>query len=96
MTYRIKPEYFSLWGDEANEDTVLTEDDLDMILGGWEKDFADVADQLIPEHFDQAVALMDDEIREAVHADLAPCSEALFAWEYCKRHERKYGEPFAV
>ena len=46
--------------------------------------------------FSAAVALMDDEIREEVHADLAPCTEQEFFTEYCKRHFAKYGEDFTV
>lgn len=45
---------------------------------------------------DAAIALMDDDIREAVHADLAPCTEQEFADEYCKRHLAKYGAEFEV
>jgi hypothetical protein len=43
-----------------------------------------------------AVALMDDEIREAVHADLAPCTDEEFLEEYMKRHLAKYGEEFTI
>ena len=46
--------------------------------------------------FDAAVNLMDDEIREAVHADLAPCADQEFIDEYVKRHEAKYGETFEI
>jgi hypothetical protein len=46
--------------------------------------------------YDQAVSLMDDKIREAVHADLAPCTEAEFLAEYMARHLEKYGEPFTI
>lgn len=46
--------------------------------------------------FDAAVNLMDDEIREAVHADIAPCTDQEFMDEYVKRHEAKYGEEFKV
>ena len=46
--------------------------------------------------FDVAVYLMDDEIREAVHADLAPCTDQEFIDEYVKRHEAKYGETFEI
>ena len=96
MTYKIKPEYFHLWGDEANEETTLDEDQIEMIARGWEKPVEEIIDQLIPDYFDSAVSFMDDEIREAVHADLAPCTEARFLWEYAKRHQQKYGEPFAI
>ena len=47
-------------------------------------------------NYDAAVALMDDEIREAVRADLAPCSDVEFLTEYMRRHEEKYGAPFIV
>ena len=46
--------------------------------------------------FEAAVSLMDDEIREEVHADLAPCTEQEFMDEYVKRHEAKYGETFEI
>ena len=44
--------------------------------------------------FESVVPGMDDEIRESVHSDLAPCSNQAFFDEYCKRHEEKYGVPF--
>ena len=46
--------------------------------------------------FEAAVNLMDDEIREALHAELAPCTEQEFFDAYCKAHEEKYGEKFAI
>ena len=47
-------------------------------------------------NFHVAVNLMDDEIREAIHNDMAPCSMQAFIDEYCKRHYEKYGEDFTV
>lgn len=46
--------------------------------------------------YDAAVNLMDDEIREAIHAELAPCTEEEFLEEYMKRHEEKYNEQFTI
>lgn len=46
--------------------------------------------------FEAAVNLMDDEIREALHAELAPCTEQEFFDAYCKAHEEKYGDEFAI
>lgn len=43
-------------------------------------------------NFDVAVNLMDDEIREQIHTDMAPCAEQDFFDEYAKRHEAKFGE----
>ena len=39
---------------------------------------------------------MDDDIREAVHMDVAPCTDVEFLAEYCRRHVAKYGEEFNV
>lgn len=41
--------------------------------------------------YDAAVELMDDDLREEVAADLAPCTEQEFFTEYCKRHAVKFG-----
>lgn len=46
--------------------------------------------------FDSAVMLMDEDIREAVHDDLAPCTNLEFMEEYMVRHEEKYGVAFVV
>jgi len=96
MKYTIKPEYLTLWGEDANEETMLTEDDIEMIARGWDKDVEDVIDQLEPYNFDSAVELMDDDLREELHEELAPCSDARFMWEYCKRHQEKFGEAFTI
>lgn len=45
-------------------------------------------------NFDAAVSLMDDEIREDVHSDLAPCTEQEFFDAYCAAHLVKFGEDF--
>lgn len=46
--------------------------------------------------YQAAVELMDDEIREQLHSDLAPCSDLEFLEAYMKAHEEKYGIPFVV
>lgn len=47
-------------------------------------------------YYDAAVELMDDEIREEVHADIAPCTDEEFLVEYMKRHKDKYGIDFTI
>lgn len=78
----------------------LTEDEVNAI---FEDFYAEVAEDVAEEaaatiiedgNFDAAVELMDDEIREAVHADLAPCSDVDFLKEYARRHFLKYGKRF--
>ena len=44
--------------------------------------------------YEAAVMLMDDDIREKIHSDLAPCTDQEFFHAYCKAHEEKYGEDF--
>lgn len=46
--------------------------------------------------FAVAETMMDDEVREAVHMDLAPCTEKEFFDEYAKRHEEKFGEEWEL
>ena len=46
--------------------------------------------------FSACVALMDDEIREALHMEMAPCSNQEFLDAYIQRHLEKYGEEFAI
>lgn len=46
--------------------------------------------------YDAAVELMDDDLREEVASDLAPCTEQEFFTEYCKRHAVKFGEPWEL
>jgi len=46
-TYIIKPEFLELYGPDANPMTILTEDDVEMIARGWEKDEYDILQQLI-------------------------------------------------
>lgn len=48
MTYKIKPEYAHLWGEDVTENTVITEADIEMITRGWETTKEAVIDQLIP------------------------------------------------
>lgn len=46
--------------------------------------------------FAAAVQLMDNGIREAVHADLSPCSEAAFFEAYQRRHSAAFGQMLVV
>ena len=46
--------------------------------------------------FEVAVMYMDDEIREEIHNELAPCTDQEFFDEYAKRHEEKFGEEWEM
>ena len=43
-----------------------------------------------------ALALMDDDLREELNADLAPCTEQEFFSAYAKAHENKFGEEWEL
>lgn len=45
---------------------------------------------------DDISVYMDDEIRERVHRELAPCKSQDFLDRYCKCHEEKFGEKFTI
>ena len=46
--------------------------------------------------FDTCAILMDDEIREELHMELAPCTEQKFLDAYVERHAEKFGEEFQI
>ena len=46
--------------------------------------------------FESAVQLMDDEIRERLHSEMAPCGEQEFMDAYCREHAQKFGGEFVV
>lgn len=45
--------------------------------------------------FAAAVSIMDDDLREEVAANIAPCTDQEFFDEYSRRHAEKFGEDFA-
>lgn len=45
--------------------------------------------------FEAAVMLMDDDIREELHMEMAPCSEQEFFDAYCEAHWKKYKKEFS-
>ena len=45
--------------------------------------------------YEAAVELMDDDLREELHYELAPCAEQEFFEAYATRHNEKHGEGFA-
>ena len=47
-------------------------------------------------NFNAAVALMDDEIRERLHREMAPCTDQEFFDAYLEAHFEMYGEEFRV
>ena len=46
--------------------------------------------------YDVAVSFMDDDLREQIHGELAPCTDQEFFNEYAKRHEEKFGEAWEL
>mgnify|MGYP007099698657 CR=1 FL=1 len=46
--------------------------------------------------FDAAVELMDDDVREAVHAEFVPCTEQEFFTAYEKAHADKFGQEWEL
>lgn len=46
--------------------------------------------------YEAAEALMDDEIREDLNREMAPCTEEAFLAAYMDRHYEKYGIEFIV
>ena len=47
-------------------------------------------------YYEAAVNLMDDEIREKLHNEMAPCTDLEFLEAYMERHKEKYGSEFEI
>lgn len=47
-------------------------------------------------NFDAAVNFMDDEIREMLHQEIAPCTDQEFFNAYCKAHEDRFDEEWEL
>lgn len=47
-------------------------------------------------NYDAAVELMDDDIREELAAELAPCTEQEFFTAYAKAHAERFGEEWEL
>ena len=47
-------------------------------------------------NYEAAVMLMDDEIRESLHFEIAPCTEQEFFTAYEKAHAEKCGEEWEL
>lgn len=52
--------------------------------------------QDLGKNWDMIVSYMDDEIRESIHNEIAPCSNGDFLLAYCKAHSEKYDEDFSI
>lgn len=46
--------------------------------------------------YEASVLLMDDELREELHLELAPCTDQEFFTAYEKAHEEKFGEEWEL
>lgn len=99
--YLVKPEYINNWFIDpvSPENAVVNENELQRLAYEWEIPVADLLRQVYEidnGEFAAAVELMDDDIRESVHSDLAPCSDSEFLAEYKRRHLEKYGKEFTI
>ena len=80
----------------VEEDVALTRDEI-RHLGGdpWEIIDALAIAPLL-DNWEATTALMDDEIREEIHAKLAPCTKEEFLAAYMEAHEAAFGEEFTI
>jgi hypothetical protein len=53
-------------------------------------------DRLLDQGIDALVEYMDDEIREELHAELAPCPDAVFLDAYTAAHLKKFGKAWEL
>ena len=80
----------------TGEEIQLTNDEI-RALGADPWEIRDALDRLhYLNHWDATISLMDDEIREKLHNEMAPCDEDEFLVAYLKAHWDKYDEEFTI
>lgn len=87
---RIREINFDDEGNELDPDGMEILDTYAAMLDGYVLSENDKAVD-----FELATTYMDDEIREELHTQLAPCEEQTFFIAYEKKHWEKYNESFA-
>ena len=105
MMYHIKPEYLTMWGEDCTEDTLIDTAEVEHLAAEWDKPIEELLPQLEATdlveldgniiHMETAAELMDDEIREQLHAE-GITDPQTFLDRYCEEHYAKYGESFTV
>lgn len=64
--------------------------------GDYLTEYKERVEEMLEKHdWDTIVSYMDDEIREELHSELAPCNEKIFLLAYMARHTEKYGDDFS-
>lgn len=84
---------------EAAKERILRNKKLAEYLNVDEEDYYSMTDnmkKLLNLGMDVIAKYMDDDIREQVHNELAPCSDEEFLEKYMELHYEKYGEEFQV
>lgn len=66
-------------------------------FGDFYDDYAEQAKKMIEGHdWETIVYYMDDELREAVHAAIAPCDNERFLLAYMMAHTERYGADYEI
>ena len=107
--YLVKNEFVDLYSNDTEfcELPVIDEKELSRLVGEWgngvynqvdeiDIDTDTVNDIINAGMYKAAENLMDDAIREQIHAEIAPCSDKEFLTAYMAYHKAKYNENFTI
>ena len=102
ITYAAKDLFAGGWRssdrEEFKKEYDLTDWETDVMAEELEK----LADQYVEDEnghmidYDAAVEMMDDDLREQLHQEMAPCTNQEFFDAYVKAHAAKFGEKFQI
>lgn len=69
--------------------------ELEAYFGDFAEEYEEKSEDMLDRYdWDSIVNMMDDEIREDLHAAFAPCYAGTFLMWYMVKHLEKYGEDF--
>ena len=78
--------YCAAHKEKFGKESALNTENPGIVRNEWDVEFV----------YEAIVPYMDDEIREDLCREIAPCTEQEFFDAYCKAHEEKFGEEFEL
>lgn len=75
---------------------VYQEDAFEAYFGEFYGEYEQQVESLLELPWSTVEHCMDDEIRERLHAELAPCDNRRFLLAYIMEHTSKFGEDFII
>ena len=97
IVFDVSPEFRERWLQLCKRENATQAEMFRAMVAKEEGPGMPAASKMIEQFpWETIVHYMDDDIREQVHRELAPCANEDFLARYLELHREKYGEDFAI